>query len=83
MRQTVYWVGNHCDQELSDAISRIVLENAVERGLGRAEVGRMLKAALGERFEQSDAYWKGLAAHAPYAVTLTAGSSAWQPPRGR
>lgn len=63
-QQTTYWVGNHYDQELSDAISRIVLENAVERGLGRAEAGRMLRAALGERFEKSDAYWRGLAAHA-------------------
>lgn len=63
-QQTIYWVGNHYDQELSDTVARIVLENAVERGLGRAEVGRMLKAALGERFERSDAYWKGLAAHA-------------------
>lgn len=59
---TVFWIGQHYDAALGGEIAGIVRELALERGLGRVEVGRKLKEALGGVFPRSDAYWRGLAA---------------------
>lgn len=59
---TVFWIGQHYDAALGGEIAGIVRELALESGLGRAEVGKKLKEALGGVFPKSDAYWRGLAA---------------------
>ena len=59
---TVFWIGQHYDAALGGEIAGIVRELALESGLGRVEVGRKLKEALGGVFPKSDAYWRGLAA---------------------
>lgn len=59
---TVFWIGQHYDAALGGEIAGIVRELALESGLGRVEVGRRLKEALGGVFPKSDVYWRGLAA---------------------
>lgn len=59
---TVFWIGQHYDAALGGEIAGIVRELALESGLGRAEVGKRLKEALGGVFPKSDVYWRGLAA---------------------
>ncbi|WP_422444354.1 hypothetical protein [Thermoanaerobacterium sp. DL9XJH110] len=59
---TVFWIGDYYDRQLGKSIADTVRQLAVEQGLGREEVGRQLKALLGDKFARSDAYWRGLAA---------------------
>lgn len=59
---TVFWIGDYYDAQLGESIAETVRSLAVEQGLGREEVGRQLKAALGDKFTRSDVYWRGLAA---------------------
>lgn len=59
---TVFWIGQHYDAFIGGEIARITRELALESGLGRADVGRELKAAFNDIFPHSDAYWRGLAA---------------------
>ncbi len=59
---TVFWIGDYYDAQLGKTIAEEVRHLALEQGLGREEVGRQLKALLGDKFAKSDAYWRGLAA---------------------
>jgi len=59
---TVFWIVDYYDSHLGENIAGTVRQLALEQGLGREEVGRRLKAALGDRFAKSDVYWRGLAA---------------------
>ncbi|NSW82541.1 MAG: minor capsid protein [Syntrophothermus sp.] len=59
---TVFWIGDYYDSQLGENIASTVRQLALEQGLGREEVGRQLKAVLGDQFARSDVYWRGLAA---------------------
>lgn len=65
-QHTVYWIGNHYDDALAAEITGTARALAFDQGLGREDAGKAMKAALGERFQRSDTYWRGLA-----AVTMT------------
>lgn len=62
-QHTVFWIGNYYTAQLGQTIADTVRLAAVEQGLGRKEVGRLLKGVLGEHFQRADLYWEGLAAH--------------------
>ncbi len=58
-----YWIGNYFDKNLSGAIAQTVSEG-ITQGLGRDEVGQLLKEFFGEYPGvpvKPDAYWSGLA----------------------
>ncbi|MDI3548141.1 MAG: hypothetical protein PWR10_1793 [Halanaerobiales bacterium] len=59
---TVFWIGDYYDSQLGENIAGTVRQLAIEQGLGREEVGRRLKAILGDQFARGDVYWRGLAA---------------------
>lgn len=64
-QDALFWIGDYYDKNLGATISEMTRHLAIEQGLGRKEVGRQLKAALGDQFAQSsEVYWRGLAATA-------------------
>lgn len=59
---TMYWVGNYYDRELSEDIARIAGE-VISEGLDRAAAGKRFATEFREKFGRSDAYWEGLSNH--------------------
>ncbi len=57
-----YWIGPNFNNALSGDIAKTVLDNNMFLGLGRKEVGAILKDKLAGQYDKTDAYWKGLAA---------------------
>ncbi len=62
-RHHVYWIGNYYDRNISGAIAETVA-GGLEQGLGRDEVGKLLKGFFKEYpgvKVKPDNYWSGLA----------------------
>ena len=57
-----FWIGNNFNTRLSESIQKTVIDNGMFLGLGREEVGAILKDNLNAYYDKTDAYWKGLAA---------------------
>lgn len=57
-----FWIGHNFNNRLSESIQKTVIDNGMLLGLGREEVGVILKDNLNAYYNKTDAYWKGLAA---------------------
>jgi uncharacterized alkaline shock family protein YloU len=57
-----FWIGDNFNTRLSESIQKTVIDNGMFLGLGRKEVGAILKDNLNAYYKKTDAYWRGLAA---------------------
>ena len=57
-----FWIGDNFNTRLSKSIQKTVIDNGMFLGLGREEVGAILKDNLNAYYKKTDAYWRGLAA---------------------
>lgn len=60
----LFWIGEHYSDTLGEDVAKTVRQVALESGLGRKEVGRVLAEKLGDQFNKSDNYWRLLGAAA-------------------
>ncbi len=61
---THFWVFNHVDKDLGELIAKTAREEAFREGLSIEELGESLRALLGEKYGQSEAYWHTVASSA-------------------
>jgi hypothetical protein len=57
-KDTHFWVLNHVDVDLGELIAKKAREEAFREGLSIEELGESLRALLGEKYGQSEAYWE-------------------------
>lgn len=61
-RQSVFWVGDHWNETLSEEIKQ-VLQDGLANGLSRDELATVLEEQFGHLVEKSKSYWEGFANH--------------------
>jgi hypothetical protein len=59
-RQSVYWVGQYWNNQVSDEIKQ-TLADALEQGLSREEAAALLDEKFGPLVDKSMSYWEGFA----------------------